>query len=164
MSTTEKKVNETAENPAGTLDPLAFIVPRLDGLMDVLENAGLASDLELINGEVPYLVATEPDGALTYYTYTPVDLYGEGQFVLQMSRSVTGNGKDTETSVLDVASYNLGSEFGFAVQDPLTGEIVLRAQVPELGGLDPSFYTYAKKLFDAAYADLADLLSESDED
>ncbi|MBQ8912808.1 MAG: hypothetical protein IJ054_02030 [Lachnospiraceae bacterium] len=156
MSEKKKETNDAKEN---THDPMAYVVPRLEGLLDILEELDMSAELMLDEGEVPYAVGEKTDGTLTYFTYIPFDLENEGQFVLQISRIVRDGSNDTETSLIDIASYNLESSFGFAVQDPQSGDIVLRAQVPEMGGTGLEWYAYIFEMFEDACGALIDALS-----
>ena len=67
-----------------------------------------------------------------------------------------------DTASLDIDAFNLGSDFGFAVQDPQSGTVILRANVPEMGGISLEHYLYIIELFDSSFKDLVDMLSEEE--
>ena len=151
--------NEMTES-TGALDPMTYVVPRLEGLIDVLEPLGIKTSLRLSEGEVPFLEGEREDGAIIFFSYIPVDVNGE--FILQLSRSLDAKVFDMDTVLLDIASFNMGSEFGFAVMDPTGVEVVLRAQVPETGGVSLEWSSFILDLFDGAYDELLKALLTED--
>ena len=159
MSEEKSEIIEEGQND---LDPMMFVVPRLEGLMDILDKLGMSSELMLNSQDVPFLTGEKKNGTITYFTYIPFDLENDGQFVLQMSRILKDGNEDIETSLIDIASFNLESGFGFAVQDPISGDIVLRAQVPEKGGVEYEWYEYIFEMFEDACISLLDLLESND--
>ena len=158
----ERQINKLLEDGDASGILMGAMVARLQGLMDILEELEVKSDLQLSQDQMPYLEAQNEEGAVYFFSYIPVDITGE--FILQIAREVTEEGIDAETILINIASFNMGSEFGFAVYDPFDGTTVLRAQVPEQGGISLEWYSYILGLFNDSFAELADTLSISDSD
>ena len=149
----ENKVNERQVNDETVNIVMGAVVARLQGLLDILE----LLDMEAAN---PYIEARSREGAVYFFSYIPVDI--NGMFILQVSREVTSEVIDKETILINVASFNMGSDFGFAVYDPVDDKAVLRAQVPEQGAISLEWYSYILKLFNDSYAELEDALRIDD--
>ena len=154
-----EKKNVDLEKMQDSFELMDYVVPRLEGLLDILAELGMSAELMINGDEVPFAVGEKEDGTITYFTYIPVDIENDGQFILQMSRTVKSGEEDIETSLIDIATYNLESGFGFAVQDPQSNDIVLRAQVPEMGGVGLEWYAYIFEIFEDACTALLDELS-----
>ncbi len=158
----EMETNEELTQMRDENDPMIFLVPRLQGLMDVLQQMDIPSVLRLSSGDFPYLEADYKDGTQIFFSYIPVDI--GGQFILQMTKEVYVEDCDPDTLLFDITSFNMGSEFGFAAYDLVNGDVVLRAQVPEIGGVSLKTYTYYLELFDAAFEELNEALLKEDEE
>lgn len=156
---TNVRAQEIDGGESDILDPFAFIVPRLEGLLDILGELGMRASLYLDEDIVPYVTGKDENDITTFFTYLSVDVMAEGKFVLEMTRTIQTGEEDSETTVVDIASFNMDSEFGFAAQDPQTGDVILRAQVPEAGGVSREWYEFVLELFEDGAKELSELLS-----
>lgn len=156
----ENKVNERQVNDETVDIVMGAVVARLQGLLDILELLDMEADMLLSKDANPYIEARSREGAVYFFSYIPVDI--NGLFILQVSREVTSEEIDKETILINVASFNMGSDFGFAVYDPVDDKAVLRAQVPEQGAISLEWYSYILKLFNDSYAELEDALRIDD--
>lgn len=156
-----KEINNVNQNnDTGAQSPMDYVVPRLEGLMDILTDLGIQSFLRLSDEEIPYLEGELEDGSTIFFSYIPVDV--TGKFILELARLVEDDGIDTQSALLDVDAFNMGSEFGFAVMDIQSDEIILRAQVPEMDGMRAEWYSFILELFEDSYNELKEMLLAED--
>ena len=159
---------EISEN--APVEDEAFIVDtaeelsRLGGLLEILGSLGYDGTLMMDGEGLPY-IDVEIEGDLIRFIYVTAGA-GSDEYFLQISGTVMTFEEEEELDLgkaLLCENFNQGSIFGFAVYHPFDGEIELRAQTYEEGGLsEPETYKrLIEHYFDAA-AEFTDLLEEQE--
>lgn len=109
-----------------------MIMPRLNGLAAVLERLEIENDILWSEKDYPAVLATV-DGRDLRFTYIPAGPVEEERFVLNLACAVAEVPGDPMGMMLLCQRFNLGSLFAAASYLPVTGQVVMRCAVPELG-------------------------------
>jgi hypothetical protein len=122
---------------------------RINGLETIINEIAEETRVEQIFGTngLPQLRAALDDREIVF-SYLPVGDEGTDRFILLVRSVVKVAEEDDAGNMLPCESFNLGSPFGFAVYDPVSGAVELRAQIPEIGGLsERDQYEHILELF-----------------
>ncbi len=151
MAKEENISNETVNNEEEinlSEDELyvAAIMPRLNTLLEILEEYDLDVKMSIASNGVPCVDVYDNDMDIRM-SYFPVGDVSTDSFVLFM-RAIVAKDLDTDVAFLDCEAFNAGSIFGYSVLLPRDGMVELRAQIPEKGGmLDDEYYQYVYEMF-----------------
>ncbi len=117
----------------------SYEMVRLNGLMEVLGSLGYDGSIMMDGEGIPYIDAQIGDNDIRFiYIMAGTDTE---EFFLEMSTPLVTFDEEEEVDfekALLCENFNQGSIFGYAVYHPLDGEIELRAQTYEEGGLSSS--------------------------
>ena len=151
------------ENMEFTADDIlrSAVQVRINGLETVINEIAKEAEVEQMFGTngLPQLRMGFDDREITF-SYLPVGDEGTDRFILLIRSVVKVVDEDDAGNMLPCESFNLGSPFGFAVYDPVSGAVELRAQIPESGGLsEKEQYEHILEMFSYSMEELNDALS-----
>ena len=138
----------------------AAVQVRINSLETIVNEIAEGVKAEQILGTngLPQLRAGFDEKEITF-SYLPVGDEGTDRFILLIRSVVKVAEEDDAGNMLPCESFNLGSPFGFAVYDPVSGAVELRAQVPESGGLsERDHYEHILEMFSYSMEELSNTL------
>ena len=116
-------------------------IPRINGLVRLLEKEGAKADLVLSDTESPYL-SIETDGESFRLVYSldggPEEELFRLHFILR-AEEVAAPDLLMETRC---TSFNSGAHLSRAIYRPAEGEVILYYQLPEISYFAPEVYGY----------------------
>lgn len=147
---------------------MALVLPRINSLMDILSNHILMKcERSLTPGGLPRITGQFEGDEFTF-TYLPVGIEEGDRFVLIVSATAYQVPEDDDNAmgmVFECEGFNIGSTFGYAVYDPVDRTVVLRATLPEAGGMpDVEWYEHSFGMFLGSLMDLRDYFADGSND
>ena len=134
---------------------------RINSLETIVNEIADGAEVEQMFGTngMPQLRAGFDDKEITF-SYLPVGDEATNRFILLIRSVVKLAETDDAGYMLPCESFNIGSPFGFAVYDPVSGAVELRAQIPESGGMsERDQYEHILEMFSYSMEELSDTLS-----